>query len=76
MDNYYCIYGDNNNFNYIIVKNIIDSNVKYLPYYDTRAIKINEHIIDFDEIIGINLFDDFTDYFETYNLEIVNTIFP
>ena len=75
MDNYYCLHGDIE-YNYIIVKSIIDSNIKYLPYYDTRAIKINEYIIDFDEIIGINLFDNFTDYFEAYNMEIVNTIFP
>ena len=75
IDDYYCIHGEDNNINYIIVKNIIDSNIKYLPYYNTKLIKINDNIIDFDEIIAVDIFDSFIDYFEEYNIEIINSIF-
>ena len=75
LDDYYCIHGEDNDINYIIVKNIIDSNIKYLPYYNTKIIKVNENIIDFDEIIAVDIFDNFIDYFEEYNIEIINNIF-
>ena len=84
MDNFYCLHGNNSNiFNYIIVKNVEDKQnstnendiIKYAPFYNVHIIKTNENIIDYDDILGINLFDNFVDYFESYNMEIVKHIF-
>ena len=72
LDEYYCVFGEK--FEYIIVKNIIKNNIKYLPYYEYSVIKVNENIIDFDEIIGIDLFEFFNNYFEEYNNIIIKSI--
>ena len=73
MDEYFCVHG--NEFEYIIIDTIEDNNFKYSPFFDVKVIKVNEFIIDFDEIIGVDTSSFITNYFEEYNFELVNYIF-
>jgi hypothetical protein len=75
MDNYYCIFGED--IEYIIVNKIInsgDNDSKYFSYYDTKIIKVNDNIIDFDEIIENVNIENFTNYFKEYNDSIIENI--